>query len=560
MIQLERVTYRYPAQAAPALRDVSLSLPQGSFTLVVGASGGGKSTLLRALNGLVPHFYGGVFRGRVRVGNADPVALTPRRMGRHVGLVFQDPEAQFVVATVEDELAFGMENFGVPPSVMRQRIETALDRLGIGHLRNRRIETLSGGEKQRVAIGAVLTLQPSVLVLDEPTSQLDPQGATEVLAAIDDLHREAGLTVVLAEHRVERVVERATYVLTMDEGQAAVGEARARLAHHPLAPPVTRLGAALGWTPLPLTVAEGKRLKTNDERLKMEDGRLETSSTIHHPQSSIINHQSSVFNHQSFGLPVLTLDGVYARYSERAVLRGVNLAVRQGEVVALMGRNGAGKTTLLKVAMGLLPAQAGRASLLGQTVRGGETAAVARRVGYVPQNPGALLFADTVRDEVLFTRRIHRLPGLGDSLTTLGLEGLADAYPRDLSVGQRQRVALAAVLAAEPALLLLDEPTRGLDTLQKADLAVLLRGLARDGAAVLLTTHDVELAAMVADRVVVLDEGRVVHDGPTAAVMRVAPAFASQIAHLWPDTGWLTVDDVLAARVSHTVLSPTEAM
>ncbi len=546
MIQLERVSYHYPEQAAPALRGVGLGLPPGSFTLVVGASGGGKSTLLRTLNGLVPHFFGGVFQGRVRVLDADPVALTPRRMGRHVGLVFQDPEAQFVVSTVEDELAFGMENFGVPPSVMRGRIETALARLGIAHLRDRRVETLSGGEKQRVAIGAVLTLQPGVLVLDEPTSQLDPQGAADVLAAIDDLHREAGLTVVLAEHRVERVVERATHVLTVDSGHAAVGAPPPPRAPPPLAPPVTRLGAALGWTPVPLTVAEAARLMIDDRRLKIRDGGPQSSIISH--QSSIISHQSSIITHQSPGPPLLSLDGVHARYGERTVLRGVDLAVRQGEVVALMGRNGAGKTTLLKTAMGLLAPTAGRVSLLGQPVRPGDTAAVARRVGYVPQNPGALLFADTVRDEVLFTRRIHRLPGLGGSLARLGLEGLADAYPRDLSVGQRQRVALAAVLAAEPALLLLDEPTRGLDTLQKADLAALLRRLAQSGTAVLLTTHDVELAALVADRTVVLDEGRVVQDGPTAAVMRAAPAFASQVAQLWPDSGWLTVADVLAAQ------------
>ena len=541
MIQLERVTYHYPEQTTPALRDVSLALPSGSFTLVVGASGGGKSTLLRSLNGLVPHFYGGVFRGRVRVGDADPIALTPRRMGRHVGLVFQDPEAQFVVSTVEDELAFGMENFGVPPSVMRQRIETVLARLGIGHLRGRRVETLSGGEKQRVAIGAVLTLQPDVLVLDEPTSQLDPQGAADVLAAIDDLHREAGLTVVLADHRVERVVERATYVLTVDGGQVAVGEPRAQLAHHPLAPPVTRLGAARGWTPVPLTVAEAQGVGNREQGLGMK--------------KSMPNPQSLIPIPYSFGDAALTLDGVHARYGERIALRGVDLAVRQGEVVALMGRNGAGKTTLLKTAMGLLAPQAGRVSLLGQTVRAGDTATVARRVGYVPQNPSALLFADTVRDEVLFTRRIHHLPGLGDSLARLGLAGLADAYPRDLSVGQRQRVALAAVLSAEPALLLLDEPTRGLDTLQKTDLAALLRRLAHDGAGVLLTTHDVELAALVADRVVVLDEGQVVHDGPTAAVMRAAPAFASQVAQLYPDTGWLNVADVLAAPQTESRLS-----
>jgi energy-coupling factor transport system ATP-binding protein len=542
MIGLQDVVYRYPEQARRALDDVTVELPQGSFTLVVGASGGGKSTLLRTLNGLVPHFYGGAFGGRVRVAGVDPVALTPRRMGRHVGFVFQDPEAQFVVSLVEDELAFGLENFGVAPSVIGERIEAVLGRLNLSHLRGRRVETLSGGERQRVAIAAILTLQPAVLVLDEPTSQLDPEGAADVLALLDDLNRDPGMTIVLAEHRVERVVESASHVMTVDAGHVAIGAPRAMLARHPLAPPVTRLGGALGWEPPPLTLAEAK------ERLETRDWRLEGQSSILNPQSLVINHQSSVISH-----PVLDIRDVWYEYPSGTGLRGVDLTMGAGEVVALMGRNGSGKTTLLKLAMGLLRPKRGAVTTAGQTIRGGETADLARRVGYVPQNPGALLFADTVRDEVRFTRRVHGLVGEGDILARLGLEDLAEAYPRDLSVGQRQRVALAAVLAADPTLVLLDEPTRGLDTPQKTDLAHLLREQARSGRAVLITTHDVELAAQVADRIVVLEQGQVAYEGPTAEVMRRTPQFASQVARLFPYTGWLTVEDALAARLPVTL-------
>ncbi|MFN8483848.1 MAG: energy-coupling factor transporter ATPase [Anaerolineae bacterium] len=531
MIELRGVRYAYPDSPRPALDDVNLSLPAGSFTLAVGASGSGKSTLLRTLNGLVPHFYGGSFSGTVRAAGVDPVALTPRRVGRHVGFVFQDPEAQFVVSTVEDELAFGMENFGIAPAEMRRRIRDILPRLGLERLRARRVDTLSGGERQRVAIASVLTLQPAVLVLDEPTSQLDPDGAASVLGLVDDLHTTFGLTVVLAEHRVERVVSAADLVLTVDRGRAVVGAPSAMLGGHPLAPPVTRLAAALGWSPPPLTLADARALvRRNDFSRFSQQEATKVATTC--PSSP--------------GDTILDMRGVSFDYATGAALRDVDLAVRGGEIVALMGHNGAGKTTLLKLAIGLLRARSGEVRVLGRLVRGGETADLAQRVGYVPQNPGALLFADTVRDEVAFTRKTHGLPMDDGILDALGLRPLADAYPRDLSVGERQRAALAAVLAADPALLLLDEPTRGLDSGQKAALAKLLQEQAAAGRGVLLTTHDVELAAACADRVVILDGGRVAEAGDTAVVMGRAPSFASQIAQLFGGRGWLTPEDVLA--------------
>ncbi|MFN8473061.1 MAG: energy-coupling factor transporter ATPase [Anaerolineae bacterium] len=542
MIELRGVRYAYPDSPRPALDNVNLALPAGSFTLAVGASGSGKSTLLRTLNGLVPHFYGGSFAGTVRAAGIDPITLTPRRVGRHVGFVFQDPEAQFVVSTVEDEIAFGLENFGIAPAEMRRRVRDILPRMGLERLRTRRVDTLSGGERQRVAIASVLALQPAVLVLDEPTSQLDPDGAAAVLSLVDDLHKSLGLTVVLAEHRVERIVGTADLVLTVESGQAAVGAPGAMLAGHPLAPPVTRLGAALGWSPPPLTLAEARTVvRRNDFGRFAPQEAAEVAPTNHAPA------RSNDFS-RSPGDAILDIRGVSFDYATGGALHDVDLAVRAGEVVALMGHNGAGKTTLLKLAIGLLRARSGEVRVLGRLVRGGETADLAQRVGYVPQNPGALLFADTVRDEVAFTRRTHGLPMDDSILDALGLRPLANSYPRDLSVGERQRAALAAVLAADPGLLLLDEPTRGLDSGQKTALASLLREQAATGRGVLLTTHDVELAAACADRVVILEGGRAAEAGDTAAVMARAPAFASQIVQLFPGRGWLTPEHVLAQQ------------
>jgi len=533
VIEFSEVTYAYPDAKTPVFEGLSLSIPRGSFTLVVGPSGSGKSTLLRCLNGLVPHFTGGTIRGRIRVAGRDPVSLGPQGMSDCVGFVFQDPEAQFVVDEVEGELAFAMENMGLPEIVMRRRVEEVLDQLSIAPLRSRRISTLSGGERQRVAIGAALTLQPEILVLDEPTSQLDPQAAEEVLTHLQKLNQDLGLTIVLAEHRLERVLQYADQVLYLPgDGRPPVyGSPREVMARAELAPPLVALGKALGWEPLPLTIKEGRRFVRGVEKP--------------------VQAQAVEGSYRRSESPIIELQGVWFAYDGQEALRGIDLTICAGEIVALMGRNGSGKTTLLKNLVGLLRPQGGRVRLFGEDIRHRETQDIAQRVGYVPQNPNALLFADTVRDEVIFTRRSHGLPleASPEVLRWLGLESLADAYPRDLSAGERQRVALAAIIAAEPQVLLLDEPTRGMDYLQKRALARFLREQQKRGRTTVLATHDVELVAQVADRIVLLGDGEVVVDGPTRQVMTDSLVFAPQVNKLLRDPRFLTVEDVIKAGV-----------
>jgi len=532
MIELRNVTYSYPDSKAPVLRNLSLRVEEGEFLLVIGVSGAGKSTLLRCLNGLVPHFYGGAFQGEVRVAGRDPVATSPRGMSDLVGFVFQDPEAQFVVDVVEDELAFAMENHNLPQSLMRKRVEEVLDQLDIAPLRHRRISTLSGGEKQRVAIGAVLTLQPRVLVLDEPTSQLDPQAAEEVLTILQKLNADLGLTIVLSEHRLERVVQYVDRVLYLPGGgqPPLIGRPREVLAQVDLAPPLARLGRALGWDPLPLTIKEGRRFA---QRL---------TSTLHLPPS-ILHPPPSTLQ------PVIDIRNLWFSYDGQEALRGIDLKVGRGEFVALMGRNGSGKTTLLKHIVGLLHPQEGRVELWGRDTRHLGMEAIVRRVGYVPQNPNALLFADTLRDELDFTLRSHGLSagGYDELLRALGMEQHLETYPRDLSAGERQRAALAAILVADPEVILLDEPTRGLDYHQKRALADFLIQMRDRGKTVIIATHDVELVARCADRVVILGEGQVVVDGPVREVMTDSLVFSPQVNKLLRDGRFLTVEDVLEA-------------
>jgi energy-coupling factor transport system ATP-binding protein len=543
---------------------VSLHLPEGELILVIGPSGSGKSTLLRCINGLVPHFSGGALAGNVRVGGLDPVAATPKVLSRHVGFVFQDPEAQFVMDRVEDEIAFALENAAMSPQEMRVRVEETLDLLDLEPLRDRPLKTLSGGERQRVAIGAALALRPHILVLDEPTSQLDPKSAEDVLNALVRLNTDLGLTILLAEHRLERVlpyVDRIVY-LPDDGGPILMDEPRAVLAQIELGPPLVRLGKALAWQPLPLTIKDGLRFSRAHlaARAPAPTFSPPLSPPLSAPSSAPLPGQA---HSRRRSTPFLQALKVSVQYGGRTVVHGVDFAAWPGEIVALMGRNGAGKTTLVKALVGLITPGSGEVRVNGVPNRGRSVAEICREVGYLPQDPNTLLFAETVRDEMMVTLRNHglaqhvdgewrvapdaRVADPADLLRRLRLGSKAGAYPRDLSVGERQRVALAAITVTLPGALLLDEPTRGLDYLAKGELVALLKQWRADGMAIVLVTHDVELAAALADRVVLMSQGEVIANGPTAEVLGSSPLFAPQVARLFPNTGWLTAEDVLAA-------------
>jgi energy-coupling factor transporter ATP-binding protein EcfA2 len=536
MILFDHVTYSYPEAGQPALRDVSLHLPEAALTLLVGPSGAGKSTLLRCTNGLVPHFSGGSLQGSITVNGLNPVTATPEMMSRHVGFVFQDPEAQFVMNQVEDEIAFALENAAMPPQEMRVRVEEVLDLLDLAPLRQRRLETLSGGERQRVAIATALAFRPRVLALDEPTSQLDPKSAEDVLQALVRLNTDLGLTVLLVEHRLERVLPFVDQLIFLPGNgyDTLTGPPRKLLPDLELVPPLVALAKRLEWDPLPLTIKEGMRFS---RQLK----------------ERIVAPQRQPELPRSNG-PYLQMRDVKVAYDAQPVVRGVDLDVWPGEIVVLMGRNGSGKTTLLKSLVGLVRPQAGQVKVSGQDISGKDVAQICRQVGYLPQDPNALLFANNVLEELVITLRNHGfetdrpadLPVNPELLLDqLGLAEKANRYPRDLSVGERQRVALGAVTVTRPGALLLDEPTRGLDYGAKQALVDLLQGWRDAGMAILLVTHDVEFAAAAADRVALMSQGEIIASGAPAQVLGTSPLFAPQVARLFPESGWLTVEDSL---------------
>jgi energy-coupling factor transport system ATP-binding protein len=439
--RLSNLSYWYPGADEPALSDVSVLVDAG-LTLVTGTSGGGKSTLLRVFNGLVPHFHGGRIAGAAEVAGHDVFTTPTRNLARTVGFVFQDPELQTVYDAVDREVAFGLENIALPPREMAARVEEALHAAGAAHLAGRSVRTLSGGERQRVALASALAMRPRLVVLDEPTSQLDPDGAAMLLGAVRDLVQQ-GRAAVIAEHRLEPLLTYASASLIVEHGSVS--------ASWPAAPiPSATHSMSLGGGPVAWSLA-----------------------------------------------------GVTAGFGGRVVLDSIDAIGHQGEVVALSGPNGGGKTTLLRLIAGAMSPMSGKVER-----RPG-------RIAYLPQNPTALLHRPTLRSEVSLT-----LERAGESeppeaiLTELGLLAVAGRYPRDLSCGERQRAALAAVLPGRPDLVLLDEPTRGIDSAARVALVRLVSRLRDGGSAVVLATHDPELRAALADRELSVSGGRVLEATP----------------------------------------------
>ncbi len=535
MIQLRSVTYTYPNRESPALDAVDLVVEAGEFVVVTGPSGSGKSTALRTINGLVPHFSGGAISGEVLVNDLQVIQDGPQVISRHVGFVSQNPEAQTILEKVEPEIAFALENAAVPWLEMHERVEEAMARLGLTSLRSRAITTLSGGERQRVAIASALALRPKILVLDEPTSQLDPKSAAEVLHILRDLNRDLGLTIVLAEHRLERVLPYADTMAYFENGRVLAHDTvRRTLAYISQPPPLVDLARRQNWDPVPLTLDEAQKLIPAQATRPAEQQNPDKGG----PSSPL-----------DLADPILQTRGLTFSYTNHVLaLDKVDLALHRGEVLAIMGQNGSGKSTLLRCIIGLLDPSAGDVLLNGESVLEHDTVALARRIAYLPQYPDDLLYAETVHQELEITLDNHEIVSeerIEAALDDLGLAGLEEAYPRDLSTGQRQRVALGAITVSQPEILLLDEPTRGQDGQIKQQLVSIWKRWKDSGMGLIVVTHDVELAVQLADRVLILAEGKIEAYGSLVEVLSSSATFAPEIARLFPGSGWLTVGDAV---------------
>jgi energy-coupling factor transport system ATP-binding protein len=524
LLRLEQVTFAYPGATVAALHEIDLEVQCGEFVVLAGGTGSGKSTLLRAAAGLVPHATGGTFGGRLTLGGLDTREHGPGEIAAVAGTLAQDPETQVVMGTVRAELAFPLENRGHGPAEVARGVEEAALALGIGALLDRPTHELSGGELQRVALGAAIAGRPALLLLDEPTSQLDPVAGDELLGVLRRLNEEWGTAVLLSEHRLERCLGAADRVIALRDGRVACDATPVDFltwaaAEAPdLQTPAARLFSMAGIEPLPADVKSARRTLAARGVLPP-----------HSPPASAAPapKRRPRIRRDRDGDAALTLDRVWVELRDGpTVLRGVSLTAAPGELVALMGRNGAGKSTLLRCAAGLQDATRGKVRAAG-------------RVALLLQHPGDYLVHDRVDREVSAA-----------GLEAAGLQELGARHPHDLSGGERQRLALAVVLDSPepPAVLCLDEPTRGMDRTRKRALAEELRALAALGTAVIVATHDAEFAAATAPRTVLLGPGEVLADAPTVEVLGGGWYFATQTARVLGNGALLPADGAESLR------------
>lgn len=529
MIEFNNVSLIYPTSSKTILEDLSFTIEEGELVLVIGPTGSGKSSLLRLINGLVPHHTGGILAGEITVAGMTTQLVKPGGFAHVVGIVGQNPANSFVTDTVEEELAFGMESLNFAPDMMRKRIEEVLDLLSLAPLRDRTLASLSGGEAQRVAIGSALVMSPKVLVLDEPTSALDPIAAEEVLSILNRLVHDLSLTVIIAEHKLERVIQFADRILEIQgDGHSRLGSAQEILKTSAIAPPIVHLARALGLEDVGVSVREVRRMTS-----ELRESSIATPAV-----------------HTSFEEPRVRIENVTVRYGDHVAINDLTASFHAGEITAVMGRNGAGKSSLLKTIVGVSAPTRGKASVMGQTSHLLQGAARRKSIGYIPQEPSDLLYNQSVIEECSQADR-DNLVEPGTTLKTLRSisRGINEnAHPRDLSEGQRLALTLAIVLSTRPEVLVMDEPTRGLDYEAKAALINSLKGIATTlNTTVIVATHDVELVAELADRIFFIADGEKVADGPALDVLLSSPAFAPQVAKIMSPQPWLTVSDVIKA-------------
>lgn len=499
IFKIEDMTYYYPRQKKAAIKDINLSVFEGEFILLLGKSGSGKSTLGRVFNRIVPEFYGGEIRGNIK-------------SEVEVGMLFQDPEKQLVMDKVEREIAFGLENIGTEYEVMRKKVMETLSFLNMIGIKNQKTYELSGGQKQKVALGATLAMGNKLLILDEPTSQLDPATAEEILHILKRLNEELGYTIIIIEQRIDRCFHLADRILFMEEGCIKFDGVPkefvnwSNLSGINFLPTISVFFKRLGNENLPITVKEGRK-ELKKINIPIDNTKSKIQSNSHIDTDNVIKIEK--------------LEFVYENGNE--ALKGIDLRVYKGEVLGVMGENGSGKSTLLKNISQLLKPTKGKVAVKGE-------------VGYLSQNPNDYLFNDTVYDELKFTldnKGIKDYSIIEKVLTDLDILEYRDKNPRDLSGGERQRVALASILVMEPQILLMDEPTRGLDRDIKDKLGKIILDLKARGKTVLLVTHDVEFVGKYCDRACLVFDGTIVQVGSKYDVLDSGIFYSTQINKLF---------------------------
>ncbi|MBY9006740.1 MAG: energy-coupling factor ABC transporter ATP-binding protein [Candidatus Lokiarchaeota archaeon] len=535
MIEIKNLTFIYNQSQNQILKNISLEIDNGEFILITGPSGSGKTTLVRVFNGLIPYFYGGKISGKVNIQGVNLFKTETRELAKKVGFVFQNPDNQLFMNEVESEIAFGLENLNLPIDTIKKRVEETLDAIGIAHLRRRNINELSGGEKQKVAIASVLAMNPEVIILDEPTAELDPKSAEETLMLIQKLNDELGLTIILIEHRLDRVIQYIDRIIIMENGTIIRDGHPKEIFKEDLSkvgitiPPIIKLSNKLGINSIPLTIKESRNILGDilnkipySIDLKNNKSRIDNYFDQFRKKRALLEFYNISFNYEK----------------NKRILDNINLKMFKGEFIAIMGRNGSGKTTLLKLINGLLRPGKGKILIENKDIKRNSVAQLTKKIGYIFQNPANQFYHDTVDEEISYILKNlkydydKRKELVENILEQFGLSKYKKTYPRYLSVGEQQKLALASVLVAKPEILLLDEPTHGMDYKQKTLFFSYLNEYCRKGNLVILVTHDVESVAEYSDRVILLSEGKIIVDDLKKNVLSDALLFSPQINRL----------------------------
>ena len=506
-IEINNLNFTYPLEKERSLKNINLSLEKNDFLLVAGRSGSGKSTLARAIVGTVPNFYGGTIGGEIKIDGKPVDKMSHQERAKKITMVFQDPERQLMMNKVHREIAFGLENIGADEGVIKRRVYEALQFTGILHLADRDVTSLSGGEKQKVAVASALVYMPNCIILDEPTSQLDPSSAEEMLNLVKKINEELGITIIVIEQRVNRWFDTVDSIAIMNEGTLQLFRDKKDFYYncsekqYMFMPDYLKFFKKLGFDNMPLDFKDA-RVKILNTPIKMEK----------HEEAIAAAEEKSV---------ILSADKMSCKYGSKEVLSNLSFEIKKGEFISIMGANGAGKSTLLKSIMGLKTYK-GTMKLYDRDINKMGIREIAQHIGYVSQNPNDYLSKDSVYEEVRFTMDnydIYDEKIVKDVLEELEIYDFKDKNPRDLSGGQRQRVAIATILVLQPDMILLDEPTRGLESGLKGKLGRLLQRLNYRGTTIVLVTHDTDFASSFCKRYMIMFNGAIVADGSKEKVL-----------------------------------------
>ncbi len=540
MIEFNNVSLIYPNSQRTILENLNFKVEAGELVLVIGLTGAGKSSFIKLVNGLIPHHTAGILSGEIRIDGQSTSSLKPGALSKVIGIVGQNPVNSFITDDVESEIVFTLELNEISPTQIKQRLAEMIDLLGLEKIRDRKLHTLSGGEQQRVALACALSLQPKMLLLDEPTSALDPLAAEEILAIINRLVSDLGLTVIITEHRLERVIQFVDRVIQVNgDGTVTTGNVSSVLNKSELNPPLIKLAKALGIKDLPVTVRQLRKTIESSFANKFD-------SLI---SKSKINFQNNTDGESE---KLVQIEKLSVSYQSMPVLHDFNLTAQSGETIGILGRNGAGKSTLLKTICGLNKQVAGSVKVLNQNPQKIPASEITKIFGYVPAQPSDLLISKTVSAECELVDKQNGLTR--DTTLNIVKNFLPDVrpeqHPRDLSEGQKLILVLSMALATNPKILILDEPTRGVDYQTKSRLVEILKNHQKNGGLTLIASHDVELIAQVCNRAILIADGELIVDDEVRNLLTGSAAFAPTVAKLFPNQKWLTVNDVLEAQVS----------